>query len=185
MALGRLVEASDAAVPQLLAALKHPDPLVKACAACALAGIGAPQTAGALVALWEESPRDPSRMEALTEFATKLAQSAHPAMIPALIELLPCYKKATGEGVVTGREISLIAAEGLRKLARTAPTLQLRAALPLLKRDIWNGSPEEFGEVRVLIEEATRPWKDLPVTASGPQTHAQELPLPADKPTLL
>ncbi|WP_309707044.1 HEAT repeat domain-containing protein [Armatimonas sp.] len=184
MALGRLVEASDAAVPQLLAALQHPNALVKACAACALAGIGAPQAVGALIALWEESPRDPSRMEALTEFATKLAQSANPATIPALIELLPCYKKTMGEGSVAGREISRIAAEGLRVLAYKAPTLTLRAALPALKRDMWHVSPDEFGEVRQVIEEATRPWKDLPVTASGPQMRAQELPLPADKPTL-
>jgi hypothetical protein len=183
MALGRLVEVGDAAVPQLLAALQHSDPLVKACAGCALAGIGAPQTAGALIALWEERPWDPSRMEALTEFATKLAQSANPATIPALIELLPCYKKTMSE-VAAGREISQIAAEGLRVLADKAPTLTLRAALPALKRDMWHSSPEEFGEVRQAIEEATQQWKDLPVTASGPQIRTSELPLPADKPTL-
>jgi HEAT repeat protein len=184
MALGRLVEAGDAAVPQLLAALKHPNDLMKACAACALAGIGAPQTAGALIALWEESMLDPSRIEALTELATKLAQSANPATIPALIELLPCYKKTMGEGSVPGREVSRIAAEGLRLLAYKAPTLTLRTALPALKRDMWHISPEEFGEVRQAIEDATHQWKDLPVTASGPQTRAQELPLPTDKPTL-
>jgi HEAT repeat protein len=176
--LGKLVEAGEASVPLLLEALKNPNPLLKACAACALAGIGSPRAARPLLALWEEEPSDPSRIEALTEFAGRLARVPRTEDIAALIELLTCYKNHSSYS--TGREVAALAAEGLSKLARTAPSLPLREALPFLKRDIWGGSPDAFGEARALIEEATRQWKDLPVTASGPQTSATDLPRPAD-----
>jgi HEAT repeats len=186
IALGKLVEAGEAAVPALLEALRRPDPLLKACVACALAGIGTPRAALPLVAFWEADPFDPSAIEALSEFAGKLARTPRTEDIPALMELLPCYKKTseTKNGVsgrVVGQEISVLAAEGLSKLARTAPSPQLRAALPLLKRDIWHSSPDEFGEAREWIEDATRKWKDLPVTAFAPQPKASELPLPAEQ----
>ena len=186
IALGKLIEAGEAAVPALLEALNKPNALLKACAACALAGIATPRVAGPLVALWEADPFDPSGIEALSEFADKLARVPKTEDIPALIELLPCNKKASDarnavSSRVVGLEVSVLAAQGLSKLARIAPTPQLRAALPLLKRDIWHGSPDEFTEARELIEDATRKWKDLPVTAFGPQTSAHDLPRPASE----
>lgn len=185
IALGKLVEAGEAAVPALLEALRRPDPLLKACAACALAGIGTPRAALPLVAFWEADFTDPSAIEALSEFAGKLARVPRTEDIPALLELLPCYKKTDvmkiGASGRVAQEISVLAAEALSKLARTAPTPQLRAALPLLKRDIWHSSPDEFGEAREAIEEATHKWKDLPMTAFAPQPKASELPLPAER----
>ena len=188
IALGKLVEVGEEAVPALLEALKQPDTLLKACAACALAGIGSPRAARPLMALWEETPLDPSRIEALVELATKFSRRPVAADIPALLDLLLCYKSATAaahgqRNSETGHLVTALAAEGLSKLARTAPTPQLRAALPLLKRDFWNSVPEEFTETRELIEDATRKWKDLPVTAFGPQTSAHDLPRPAEEPS--
>jgi HEAT repeat protein len=181
IALGKLVEAGETAVPALLEALKRPDSLLRACAACALAGIGTPRAALPLVAFWEADPSNPSAIEALSEYAGKLAREPRTEDIPALLELLPCYK-ATISNVVVGLEISTLAAEALSKLARTAPTPPLRAALPLLKRDIWHSSPEGFGKACEAIKEATHKWKDLPVTAFAPQPKASELPLPAEIP---
>lgn len=181
IALGKLIEAGEAAVPALLEALKQPDTLLKACAACALAGIGSPKAARPLMALWEEAPLDPSRIEALVELVTRFSRRPTAGDIPALLELLPCHKLGshTQGSSGTGHLVAALAAEGLSKLARMAPTPQLRAALPLLKRDFWNSVPEEFTEPRELIEDATRKWKDLPVTTFGPQTSAHDLPRPS------
>jgi hypothetical protein len=184
IALGKLVEAGEEAITALLEALRQPDELLKACAACALAGIGSPRAARPLVALWEANPLDPSAIEALSELAGRLGRAPHAEDIPALIELLPCYKSDKKNGVssrAVGLEVSVLATEGLSRLARTAPTPQLRAALPHLKRDFWNSSPEEFTPTRELIEDATRKWKDLPLTASGPAQDAHDLPRPASE----
>ena len=69
-------------------------------------------------------------------------------------------------------------AQGLRRLAETHPTPELRQALPVLKGSFFQPVPGEFHAIRNAIELATAQWRDLPLIANAPSDDS-ELPLPA------
>lgn len=185
VAVGRLVELGDEAVPQLVVALRGALPYCRGHLATALAGIGSknPEGVAVLVALWEANLGDWFLNQALYNLAKKLAREVTPESIPALIRLLGCFRHTHyNEGgnlrPTFGVEAAVCAAEALNKLAYRQPTRQLREALPALKRSFWSTVPPEFGVARRAIEDATTQWKDLPLVVDASDTDAS-LPLPS------
>ena len=187
VALGKLIERGEAAVPLLTEALYHPDKPLRVRAACALAGIGAAEATVILPVadLWEESPSENAAGEALVVLVTKLAAGVHSEDIPVLLRLLRCHKKAgfsvNGSSTLQisseGVEVSRIAAAALETLAKRSPTYSLRQAIPLLKYPFLAPPTihQELTRARKAIELATKQWEffppqgDLPVPAESPE----------------
>ncbi|WP_309714591.1 hypothetical protein [Armatimonas sp.] len=188
IALGKLVELGNTAIPYLDEALYRCILPARIHAACAMAAIGShdPRIISGVIQLWEKHPRESLLNHALLVLVKNLSSMKKAESIPALILFLPCFawKSVNSEGqpdiLIKGKEISLIAAEGLRWLANHQPSRQLRDALPYLKRGLFSTKPQEFDDVRKVIEEKTQQWKDLPLVADAPK-NTENLPLPADE----
>lgn len=116
-----------------------------------------------------------SLQEALLELAKCLAELPTPAKLLPLILLTQGLR-----GTVPIAAIA--AARGLLTLAQTHPMPELRQALPVLKGSFFQPVPREFHAIRHAIEQATAPWKDLPLTAAAPKD-SQDLPLPSTNTT--
>ena len=179
IALGKLVEAGDAAVPLLLEALPESEPETKRLYLFALVGIGSRDAfaVNAVVQYWQWNLGDRSLDQAVVRFVRNIADQVTPSDIALLLPFLGCWRFFEGEGrSKVGSEVTILAAEALGNLAQHQPTPQLREALPLLKKNLWTFPPKEFFLVARLIEDATAQWKNLPRVAEAPKT-ADNLPL--------
>jgi hypothetical protein len=79
-------------------------------------------------------------------------------------------------------EVAKLAAGALHQIALAHPVPQLRQALPYLNR-AWHirFAHPELIQARKAIEEATMPWKDLPILAeSNTDLSGRGLPVPVD-----
>jgi len=175
--IDQLVQLGEPAVEPLLTA--ELSTLARQRAAKALGRIGDPRAVPFLLqqlqaALASESfDLLGSLQEALLELAKQLAELPTPAKLLPLILLTQGLR-----GTVPVAAIA--AARGLLTLAQTHPIPELRQALPILKGSFFQPVPREFHAIRQAIEQATAPWKDLPLTAAAPQD-SQNLPRPSEE----
>ena len=196
--LGEIGDA--AAVPFLLTALRDSELQVRKRAVEGLGNIG---DSGAIFHL----------IEALADASADVCAAAAEALgklkdaraVPVLIEKLAywdwevrwCAARALGsigdsrgvlplvEALRTGRLNEIDAALALGGIAEADPVLELRAALPLLRRSLPPWSPADLGTQRAYrmalrqIEAATAAFKDLPLPAAAPAPVVESLPVPA------
>ncbi|MBB6050522.1 hypothetical protein [Armatimonas rosea] len=185
IALGRLVEAGDAAVPLLREALPKAEPETMLLLSALVAiGTREPLVMETIVQYWRWNLNNRSLNQAVLHLVRSIGEQATPGDIALLLPFLGCWRYWEGEGhSKVGSEASYLAATALGNLAQHQPTPQLREALPLLKvkKNFLSGAfpPKEFALVARLIEEATAPWKNLPCIVEVPNT-TDDLPVPAE-----
>ena len=175
IALGRLVEAGETAVPRLFVALAR-YPQARVYLVCALAGIGTRESdvIKASIRLWEENRGETLLNNAMLQWVKKLATPIEPKNIPALTCFLGCWRKrfvdASGEVMRTpGENVSILAAQALASLSYNHPTPELLQALPHMKGSHFlNGVPQQIETARKTIERNTAHMKDLPRIAEAP-----------------
>ena len=172
-ATAKLVEFGSEAVPDLTAALALESPLVRYRATEALGKIGDSRAVEPLLRVSQSQDADiqSAANEALKTLARTLMQRPNPDDLASLI-LLVRHLRFSLPGAATDAAIAL------KTLARTHPTPALRGALKWLKSP-WAPLPAAFKETRKAIEEATHPWKDLPLIADAPPLVQESLPIPA------
>lgn len=189
IALGRLVEAGEAAVPRLFVALSQYPVSGRILVVCALAGIGTRESdvIKASTRFWEANLADLLLNQALLNWVKKLAAPIDPENIPALTCFLGCWRKnsVVVNNVVTrtvGENLSIVAAQALASLSYNHPTLELLEALPCMKgSNFLNGMPHQIETARKTIERNTAHMKDLPRIAEAPHETTENLPRPADE----
>ena len=179
-ATARLIELGSEAVPALLEALSHDSPLVRFRAAEALGKIGDSRAVEPLLKLASVLSLDfdvqHAATEALRNLARKRMQTPEPDDVPALILLVRHLRFSHPDAAYD-------AAVALTTLARRHPSPALRGALKWL-RSFGLALTPTFKEAHRAIEEATKQWKDLPLTATAPEKE-ENLPLPATEEALL
>lgn len=179
----QLIELGEPVVAPLLAA--ELSPLARQRAVRTLGKLGDPRAVGYLVTLLHTALSENAQVyadadltaelyEALTELATQLASAPTTESLGPLITLTRQLRGSHPQA-------ALLAARGLRTLAITHPTPELRQALPALKGSFLEAVPFEFHAIRREIERATAQWKDLPLAAAAPQVE-QDLPRPTSEP---
>jgi len=165
-----LARMGTAAVPALCEGLQSPHLSIRRQAALLLEAAPHPNAVGPL----RESLQDPSA-EVRALAATALGACGDSDDVESLSELLK-------DRNVTVR---IAAAGALGRVALREPSLSLRQALPLLRRQL---PPWSFGDANLQatvrnaiqhIEAATEGLKDLPVPAGRPQLDPASLPRPA------
>lgn len=188
IALGRLVEAGEAAVPRLFVALSQYPVSGRILVVCALAGIGTRESdvIKASTRFWEANLADIVLSQAMLQWVKKLAAPIDPQNIPALTCFLGCWRKSTmnissASADPVGQTLSVVAAQALASLSYNHPTLELLQALPYMKgSNFLNGMPHQIETARKTIERNTAHLKDLPRIAAAPKK-TDNLPLPAEE----
>lgn len=179
-ATARLIELGTEAVPALIDALSIDSPLVRFRAAEALGKIGDSRAVEPLLKLSRGLSLDFDiqriATEALQNLARKRMQTPEPDDVPALILLVRHLRFSQPDAADD-------AAVALTTLARRHPSPALRGALKWLRSFGFAITPT-FNEAYTAIQEATRQWKDLPLTAAPP-AKVDNLPLPATDEALL
>ena len=137
IALGRLVEAGDTAVPLLLEALPESEPETKRLYLSALVGIGSRDASAvkAVVQYWPWNLGDRNLDQEVVRFVRNIAEQVTPSDIALLLPFLGCWRFVEGEGrSKVGLAVAILAAEALGNLAQHQPTphraAHRQAALP-------------------------------------------------------
>ena len=175
------------AVPALIVALKHPSREVRVDAAEVLGVIKDPRAAPALVEILNAEERD---WLIRGHAARALGLIGDPSAVPALIKALqsvPLLAASLQNASLLAEVLSVhdlyaceAAAKGLQAIMQHYSDLDLRAALPVLRR--LRKSDPVFQEVLDQIESVTAASKGLPRAAAAPPPDVQTLPRPADVP---
>lgn len=186
VALGRLIERGEPAIPLLTEALYHPDKTLRIRVACALAGIGATDASVVLpiADLWEELPADSVLGEAFLVVVRELAARVKTEDIPVLTRLLDCYKKtplpssSAPATVPVGLQVTTMSAGALETLAKRSPTRELLTPLAHLpKGGFFSAAPAALTHAHKVLDEATKQWQFDPHR----RPHRRDLPVPAEK----
>lgn len=175
------------AVPALVVALKHPSREVRVDATEVLGVIKDPQAVPALAEILNAGEKD---WLIRGHAAEALGLIGDPSAVPALIKALqdvPLLAASLQNASLLAESLNFndlyvckSAAEGLQVIMQHYSDLDLRAALPALRR-LRMGDPV-FQEVLDQIESVTAASKSLPLPAAAPPLDVQTLPRPADVP---
>lgn len=180
-AIEALIEIGAPAIPALIEALLDRKSFYRYSAAEALGRIGNTSAIPALVEVLNDgNNRDLDRESS----AEALGSIGDASVIPVLIQALRDRES----------DIRLSATRALYVIALFQPTVQLRGAIPVLKRLVLRhylsgdsiagdrpGHLEAFKATINAIEKATQELEALPIAASAPVTPVEDLPIAADE----
>lgn len=165
----------EATVP-LRAAFSRADPLHRGRIAGVLASIGDTESLPILWPAWRDgldSREKVSLKTALLRLGAQLRSRYDKVTLKDQLILLT-------ESRDTLPALAEFVAQALEQRAQTAPTPELRAALPLLKGNWLHPAPLAFEKARRAIEAVTVNSTNLPIAATAPDTAADNLPVPAE-----
>lgn len=165
----------DEAVPAMRQALSAGRPAQAARPAVLLGELGDLPSISILLRVWPDLASGQTRLivlRVLVTLAKKLAVEPTAIPISTLRGFLSFAK------VQFRPEEAYFVAVSIERLAKSAPSPELRTLLPLLKGRWLNPVPPSFERARLAIEEATEEWKDLPLPALA-DDRSNSLPLPA------
>ncbi|MGC4047661.1 MAG: hypothetical protein QM758_28035 [Armatimonas sp.] len=172
----QLLAQPETAEPALIQALPYASPIHASRIARLLARLQAIAGIPALLTYLskgEQHPRDAAVVNALDELIESIPSNWRTVGVDGLLALL----EITSEAPTRADQLGDAIANALVRMAQEEPGPRLRLALKPLKRP-WYKRSIAFEIARRKIEEATHPWKNLPLPAESSPENA-DLPRPS------